>query len=215
MRARQQIAAVIRTDAETALRTQHDHEAIGRLTDELLPALMAKLAASGLGEIEVRESGWKARLRKPAGTAEIRRPVARIPVESHAGHGHVPVRPASGRGRGADDHDRRPDADADEGAEADQGLVAATSPAVGVYHPRRDLTVGMPVRAGDRIGWVDVLGVQQDVVAPVDGMIGSSLAETGEAVEYGQELVRIELPDPADELEGPRPPRQPSAIGRA
>jgi pyruvate/2-oxoglutarate dehydrogenase complex dihydrolipoamide acyltransferase (E2) component len=29
----------------------------------------------------------------------------------------------------------------------------------------------------------------------VDGVIGSSMAEAGEAVEYGQELVRIELPD--------------------
>jgi biotin carboxyl carrier protein len=66
---------------------------------------------------------------------------------------------------------------------------------VGVYHPRKDLAVGMRVRAGDRLGAVDVLGVREDVVAPVDGVIGVSLAETGEAVEYGQELIRIELPE--------------------
>jgi pyruvate/2-oxoglutarate dehydrogenase complex dihydrolipoamide acyltransferase (E2) component len=40
---------------------------------------------------------------------------------------------------------------------------------------------------------VDVLAVNQDVLVPVDGIIGTSLAEAGEAVEYGQELVRIEL----------------------
>ena len=51
------------------------------------------------------------------------------------------------------------------------------------------------VRAGDRLGTVDVLGVREDVVAPVDGVVGLSLAEAGEAVEYGQELVRIELPE--------------------
>ena len=41
----------------------------------------------------------------------------------------------------------------------------------------------------------------------MDGIIGSSLAEAGEAVEYGQELVRIELPEPAaDKLaDGPKP----------
>jgi pyruvate/2-oxoglutarate dehydrogenase complex dihydrolipoamide acyltransferase (E2) component len=38
-----------------------------------------------------------------------------------------------------------------------------------------------------------MLGVAQDVVAPVDGLIGASLAEAGQAVEYGQELVVIEL----------------------
>ena len=65
---------------------------------------------------------------------------------------------------------------------------------MGIYHPR-DLALGMRVRSGDRIGTVDVLGVQQDVVSPIDGVIGSSLAEAGEAVEYGQELVRIELPE--------------------
>ncbi|HYX10681.1 MAG TPA: hypothetical protein VE817_01795, partial [Candidatus Acidoferrum sp.] len=42
-----------------------DHQAIDRLTDELLPALMAKLGASGLGEVEVREGNWKVRLRRP------------------------------------------------------------------------------------------------------------------------------------------------------
>jgi biotin carboxyl carrier protein len=57
------------------------------------------------------------------------------------------------------------------------------------------MAVGMHVRAGDRLGTVDVLGVREDVVAPVDGVIGLSLAEAGEAVEYGQELVRIELPE--------------------
>jgi pyruvate/2-oxoglutarate dehydrogenase complex dihydrolipoamide acyltransferase (E2) component len=41
----------------------------------------------------------------------------------------------------------------------------------------------------------------------VDGIIGSSLAEAGEAVEYGQELVRIELPEPAADkpADGPKP----------
>ena len=75
--------------------------------------------------------------------------------------------------------------------------ISATSPAVGIYHPRRDLSEGMRVRTGEKIGTVDVLGVNQDVLVPVDGIIGTSLAEAGEAVEYGQDLVRIELAERA------------------
>jgi pyruvate/2-oxoglutarate dehydrogenase complex dihydrolipoamide acyltransferase (E2) component len=49
------------------------------------------------------------------------------------------------------------------------------------------------VRAGDRVGAVDMLGVAQEVVAPVDGILGSSLVESGDAVEYGQEILVIEF----------------------
>ncbi|MEX1169807.1 MAG: hypothetical protein WEE50_06675, partial [Chloroflexota bacterium] len=52
---------------------------------------------------------------------------------------------------------------------------------------------GTRVRAGDRLGMVDMLGVPQEVVAPTDGLVGASLVEAGEAVEYGQELVVIEF----------------------
>jgi biotin carboxyl carrier protein len=178
-----------RSESEWALQTKRDHEAIARLADDLLPALIAKLAASGLGEIEVRQGGWKARLRMPA-RAEEAKSVAKA-ADSHAGHGHLV---AAGHGR-PDERDRRSSKEAEAAEEA--GKIVAKSPAVGIYQPRKDLAVGMKVRSGDRIGSVNVLGVNQDVVSPVDGVIGSSLAEAGEAVEYGQELIRIELPERA------------------
>jgi len=68
------------------------------------------------------------------------------------------------------------------------------------------------VRAGDRLGTVDVLGVREDVVAPVDGVVGLSLTEAGEAVEYGQDLVRIEQPDRAPEAEAGRPAAAPAGV---
>jgi len=43
-----------------------DHAAIDHLADDLLPALVAKLGASGLGEIEIREGTWRVRIRMPA-----------------------------------------------------------------------------------------------------------------------------------------------------
>ena len=63
----------------TAAERSADHAAIDRLTDELLPALIAKLGATGLGELEVREGDWRVRLRRPAdgsapATSRERRP---------------------------------------------------------------------------------------------------------------------------------------------
>jgi biotin carboxyl carrier protein len=48
------------------------------------------------------------------------------------------------------------------------------------------------VRAGDTLGHIDVLGVRVEVAAPEDGLIAALNAESGEAVEYGQTLGRLE-----------------------
>ena len=40
---------------------------------------------------------------------------------------------------------------------------------------------------------MDVLGIQQEVVAPTDGVVGACLVEPGDAVEYGQDLIVIEF----------------------
>ncbi|MGD0861456.1 MAG: hypothetical protein ABSA21_01675 [Candidatus Limnocylindrales bacterium] len=189
-------------------RAERDHQAISRLADDLLPALIAKLSASGLGEIEIREGEWKARLRRPAG-ADRAAPAA---AEGHPAPGHAAGRgPAASHGRGL--VEERDEHTLEEEAEASANLpIVAISPAVGVYHPRKDLATGMRVRAGDRLGTVDVLGVREEVVAPVDGVIGLSLAEAGEAVEYGQELIRIELPENAHGLDAIGSDREAAAV---
>jgi biotin carboxyl carrier protein len=38
-----------------------------------------------------------------------------------------------------------------------------------------------------------MLGIPQELVSPVDGVVGTTLVEAGTAVEYGQELIQIEL----------------------
>ena len=53
------------------------------LSDEILPALIARLRASRLAELEVRDSGWRVRLRRDLRTA-------RRPSRSHAGDTHGP-----------------------------------------------------------------------------------------------------------------------------
>lgn len=194
-----------------------DHEAIERLASELLPALAARLAASGLAEIELREGSWKVRLRRPSnarGAPDAGRRAADRPSRAqpgHEGHGHAPGAleghrsarssqaahsgngsgplpvVAVGPGRGS------ADAPSERRGAVDTHRAVATSPAVGIFQPRVEIRPGARVRGGDRIGAVDMLGVPQEVVAPADGIVAQILVEPGETVEYGQDLVAIEL----------------------
>lgn len=180
-------------DRSTAARAA-DHAAIDRLTGELLPSLVAKLGATGLGELEVREGDWRVRLRRPAGgsaptaaavgAGRERRPGDRARTERDADRAS---RPTTGSGA--------PGGDGASGRGGSRGI--ATSPAVGIYRPRPELSTGDRVRTGDRLGAVDMLGVAQEVLAPADGIVGATLVEAGDAVEYGQELVVIEIIAPS------------------
>ena len=121
------------------------------LTRDVLPALIARLSSSALGELEVRSDGWRVRLRRtPQRTTSASEGVSR----------------ATGGGR-------------DDG-----GATVARSPG-----PK--LLVGQAVSRGDPLGAVDVLGIEQEVTAPKDGIIGRIHVEAGQAVEYGEALASI------------------------
>ncbi|HET7677784.1 MAG TPA: biotin/lipoyl-containing protein [Candidatus Limnocylindrales bacterium] len=207
---------------------------IRRLSQEVLPALIARLGASELAELEVAENGWRVRLRKPAGGGSDlagerrsgleRRHQPRPRQEAPAGgatpaaaavpapEGATATAPAGpstdGRGSSADGQPaadpvrtllsavgpgRGEPAAATRVVGRELSRVPATSPAVGYYLPLEGMATGHRVHAGDVIGHIDVLGVRQEVVAPADGVVGRLLAQQGEAVEYGQELLRIDL----------------------
>jgi biotin carboxyl carrier protein len=179
-----------------------DHEAIARLADDLLPALIAKLSTTQLGELEVREGAWTVRLRRPygVGPGEGRR-VTDKPSRTqpgHEGHGHGR---AGGGAASAATNGSSPRSGSRDG-DGDRSRTIAQSPGVGIFHPGPKAASGTRVRAGDAIGSVDVLGVRQDVTAPADGIVGQTLVEAGTAVEYGQELIRLELTAPAAAGEG-------------
>ena len=201
-----------------------DHATIDRLAEDLVPALIAKLSASGLGEIEIAEEAWTIRVRRPAdATASHARRLTDRASRSqpgHAGHGHLPGsfeghrsaregKPApgiAGSSNGAGPGTTLEPSAAGGSRAADGGAdphrVVATSPAVGVFQPKTDVKPGTRVRSGDRLGAVDMLGIPQEVTAPADGILGASLVEAGQAVEYGQELIVIELAGrPADRSE--------------
>ena len=200
-----------------------DHATIDRLTEDLVPALIAKLSASGLGEIEIGEDAWTIRVRRPAdGSTGQGRRSSDKPSRSqpgHAGHGHAPGgfeghrsardgKPApaallSSNGASPAGPDGAASGHRPAAAGSDLHRIVATSPAVGIFHPRPDVKPGTRVRDGDRVAAVDVLGIPQEVVAPADGILGASLVEPGQAVEYGQELIVIELSGrSADRSEG-------------
>jgi len=206
-------------EPRTAEERAVDHAAIERLAEDLVPALIAKLSASGLGEIEVGESTWTIRVRQPAeaSAGHGRRVTDRASRSQpgHAGHGHAPgsfeghrsardgrTHTVPATAAGASSNGSHPAGAPEAGGPAgprpadpapDPHRVVATSPAVGVFQPRADIKPGTRVRNGDRLGAVDMLGIPQEVVAPADGILGASLVEAGQAVEYGQELIVIEL----------------------
>jgi biotin carboxyl carrier protein len=148
---------------------------LARLADEVLPALVARLGVSGLGELEVRHAGWHVRLRRGAAPSAPTRPTTSAPAGTASGAGTTGATTTAGA------------------ATAHEPVVA--SPGVGYVVYRSGLTVGHRVARGDAVGWVDVLGVRQEVVAPIDGVVGELLVAAGDPVEFGQSIVRLLVPD--------------------
>ena len=130
--------------------------------ERLIPELSARLRRHGLGEIEVRDGDL--RLRVTAGALPSTDAPAPVAVERES-----PVEAA-----------------------ATPGTDPVVSPGVGYFLYADGLGPGLEVTSGDVIGHVEVLGVRHDVRAPADGTIRNLVAETGEAVEYGQTLVELE-----------------------
>lgn len=147
--------------------TDHPLDAIARAASELIPQLSERLATHGLGEIEV--SRGDLRLRVAAGTPAPPRPA---PTEALA--------PATA------------DPAAEGGVPKPPPGVGVASPAVGFFVYADGLGPGLDVAKGDPVGHVEMLGVRHDVRAPRAGTVRHLVAESGEAVEYGQVVVELE-----------------------
>ncbi|MEO8626327.1 MAG: biotin/lipoyl-containing protein [Candidatus Limnocylindrales bacterium] len=143
---------------------------IARVADEVVPALIERLASSELGELEVRQDGWRVRLRRAMNGDGATAPVAAQAPHKPAAVAHATDQPS-----------RR---------EPVRGQVK--SPAVGFFTLRDGVAAGSKVRSNDNLGFVDVLGVRQEVVSPGDGVLKSLEVESGQAVEFGQVIGRVE-----------------------
>jgi acetyl-CoA carboxylase biotin carboxyl carrier protein len=156
--------------------TDHDHalNAIERAAADLLPQLTERLGRHGLGEIEVVDGELRIRVRAgatPSGGGAA--------VDGRAG-----VAEPAGRSDPASSGERAGD--------AAPPPVPVTSPAVGFFVYGDGLGPGQDVAKGDSLGHVEVLGVRHEVRAPRGGTVRNLVAESGEAVEYGQTVVEIE-----------------------
>ena len=139
-------------------------EAIARAARDLVPALTERLSRHGLGEVEVAFGDLLLRVARTA------RPAATAPsrgVEMVA----VPSSP---------------------GPAAPPSSFGVASPAVGFFVYADGLGPGLAVEKGDALGQVEMLGVRHDVRAPRRGMVRNLVAESGEAVEYGQVVLELE-----------------------
>jgi acetyl-CoA carboxylase biotin carboxyl carrier protein len=136
-----------------------------RAATELIPQLTERLARHGLGEIEVRHGELHIRV---SGRPAAARPERPIP-------GSAPE-PASSA----------PSAEAEPAG-------AVSSPAVGYFVYAEGLGPGLGVEKGDALGYVEMLGVRHEVRAPRGGIVRNLVAETGEAVEYGQTVIELDV----------------------
>lgn len=150
--------------------TDHGLDAIARVAADLVPQLTERLARHGLGEIEITRGDL--RLRVAAAAPAIRPAVPAAPpadaVATAAAAPHPGV-PAPG-----------------------PATLGVPSPAVGFFVYADGLGPGLDVTKGDALGHVEMLGVKHDVRAPRAGTVRHLVAESGEAVEYGQTVVEIE-----------------------
>ena len=156
--------------------TDSDHalDAIARAAGELIPQLTERLERHGLGEIEVAIGDLRLRVSGGSPTARPARPEG---VTAGVGATQAPESPPSGP--------------------AGASGVGVSSPAVGFFVYADGLGPGLAVAKGDQLGHVEMLGVRHDVRAPRGGTVRHLVAESGEAVEYGQVVLEIEAGEPA------------------
>ncbi len=142
-------------------------EAISVAAERLVPELTERLRRHGLGEIEVAHGDLRLRVAATPGT------VASKPA-GVAADAEVPAVPPAAA------------------PEASASMVGVASPAVGFFVYAEGLGPGLAVSKGDELGHVEMLGVRHDVRAPRGGTVGHLVAESGEAVEYGQVVLELE-----------------------
>jgi acetyl-CoA carboxylase biotin carboxyl carrier protein len=150
-------------------------DAIARAAAELVPQLAERLARHGLGEIEVAHGDLRLRVRGGTPLA------ASAPASTVAPAASATMATAAAAAPATD---------------ASSGL-GVSSPAVGFFVYADGLGPGLAVDKGDSLGHVEMLGVRHDVRAPRRGTVRHLVAESGEAVEYGQVVVELEPADAA------------------
>ncbi len=141
-------------------------QAISRAAATLIPELTERLRRHGLGEIEVAHGDLRLRVSAAPGT-----PAQAGPRDATVEQQPAPASPSQ---------------------PATSATLGVASPAVGFFVFADGLGPGLQVTKGDPLGHVEMLGVRHDVRAPRGGRVSHLVAESGEAVEYGQVVLELE-----------------------
>jgi acetyl-CoA carboxylase biotin carboxyl carrier protein len=139
-------------------------------------SLIEAMAASDLAEIEFSENGWSLRLVRRAGDAPLSEPTA----SSEPARAKRPARAPSAQSSAAA-----------KGAE-----IAAPLFGVVYLRPGPDapdfVSPGQAVTAGSTVCVIEAMKVFHQVRAERDGIVAALLVTSGEEVEAGQILLRLE-----------------------
>jgi biotin carboxyl carrier protein len=146
----------------------------------LLPLLSDRLERHRLGEIEVRQGDFRLRAigSRETGVGAFAAPPP--PAISDENPAVAAESAPPGSGSSSAPH------------EASAQNAGLRSPAVGFFLYADGLGTGLDISPGDSVGHVEMLGVRHEVRAREKGIVRHLVAESGEAVEYGQVLVEIE-----------------------
>jgi acetyl-CoA carboxylase biotin carboxyl carrier protein len=155
--------------------TDHALDAIRIAAERLVPELTDRLRRHDLGEIEVAHGDLRLRV---------------------ASTGGPPAQPSPGVAAAADAAPLSDTEPAPSSADS-AATVGVASPAVGFFVYADGLGPGLEVTKGDELGHVEMLGVRHDVRAPRAGTVRHLVAESGEAVEYGQVVLELETAEAA------------------
>jgi len=139
---------------------------------ELLQELVNLVKQSQISELTVRVGGWRVTIR-------------RNPQTNFVSATTSPARPEERSTL------------VGEPKQETSPYVPVVSNWVGIVRRTKDgkplVQVGDKIKRGQTLCWVDALGVHNEVRAPVAGRVVEIFVEDGQAVEFGQQLMLLEV----------------------
>jgi acetyl-CoA carboxylase biotin carboxyl carrier protein len=149
--------------------------------------LIDKVAASGIGAVEVEQAGTKVRIEgKPAQPQVVAHAAPLVNETASSGSTTVqPMLPPAAV----------PSPEPDEEA----GLHIITSPIVGTFYRSPNPEAGAFVNVGDRITKgkvlciVEAMKLMNEIESDVEGVITTIYPQNGQPIEYGEKLFAVKM----------------------
>ena len=148
--------------------------------------LIDKVAALGIGEIEIEQAGTRVRIQGKVSPPQVihsyvAEPQREVP-SLHSSHAPATLLQAKAQEE-----------------EADAGLHIVTSPIVGTFYrspnPESEpfVTVGDHVSKGKVLCIIEAMKLMNEIESDIDGEIVKVFPQNGQPVEYGEQLFAVRL----------------------